>query len=322
MGYGAWDDTHYNTAASFRATHGIDDFAYSRTASKVHDDLDPHGVTIRESRDSDEHPNSTPIVVLFDVTGSMGTVPRVMQKRLPELHGLLTRKGYTTDAQIMFGAIGDADCDRAPLQVGQFESDTTMDDQLRNVWLEGGGGGQKTESYELAAHFITHHTDTDAWNRRGKKGYLFVIGDEMSKPTLRARVLRDVLGGTYAEQATDIPTEQVWAAVQEKWEVFYILPRQTAYYDDPQVNQHWRDLLGERFLKLEDPDAVCDLIALTIGMFEDTIDLDEGLDDLVAIGSTHGQAVSKALAMVGSTSNRPASTGALPDDLTGPTDLA
>ena len=30
----------------------------------------------------------------------------------------------------MFGAIGDATCDRAPLQVGQFESDNRMDGDL------------------------------------------------------------------------------------------------------------------------------------------------------------------------------------------------
>ena len=58
----------------------------------------------------------------------------------------------------MFGAIGDATCDRAPLQVGQFESDNRMDDDLGRILLEGGGGGQKTESYELAMYFMARHT--------------------------------------------------------------------------------------------------------------------------------------------------------------------
>jgi len=46
--------------------------------------------------------------VLFDVTGSMGQVPRALQQKLPQLLGLLLRQGYVEHPQILFGAIGDA----------------------------------------------------------------------------------------------------------------------------------------------------------------------------------------------------------------------
>ena len=317
MGHGAWDDNAYRAAATFRRATGTADFAYSagmrtRPAGQWRADptLDPRGVTVRESRDGADHPNSTPIVVLFDVTGSMGVVPQVMQRRLAELFGLLQRKGYVQDPQIMFGAIGDADTDRVPLQVGQFESDNRMDDQLRTVFLEGGGGGQKSESYELAAYFVARHTATDAWDKRGRKGYLFIVGDEMNKRSLRATHIRRVTGD---EVSADLDTAAIYREVQRRWETFFILPRQTAYYDDPQVNDHWRNLLGERLLKLEDPEAVCELIALTLGLLEDTIDLGEGLADLADIGSPHGAAVGKALATVGARSV--ATTGVLPAGL-------
>ena len=117
-----------------------------------------------------------------------------MQTKLGQLHGLLQRKGYVQDPQIMFGGIGDADTDRVPLQVGQFESDNRMDEQLRAIFLEGNGGGQKSESYELATYFISQHTATDAWEKRGKKGYLFIVGDELNKPALTAAHIRGVLG--------------------------------------------------------------------------------------------------------------------------------
>jgi hypothetical protein len=303
MGHGAWDDNAYRAAATFRRATGTADFAYSarmraRPARQWRADpsLDPHGVTVRESRDGADHPAATPIVVLFDVTGSMGIVPQVMQRRLAELFGLLQRKGYVQDPQIMFGAIGDADCDRVPLQVGQFESDNRMDDQLRTLFLEGGGGGQKSESYELAAYFVARHTATDAWDKRGRKGYLFIVGDEMNKRTLRADHVRRVIGDRVDE---DLDPAAIYREVQQRWETFFILPRQTAYFDDRQVNEHWRSLLGERLLKLEDPEAVCELIALTIGLLEDSIDLGEGLADLADLGSPHGAAVGKALATVG-----------------------
>ena len=142
-----------------------------------------------------EHPRSLAIAVLFDVTGSMRGVPRVLQVKLPQLLELLPRKGYTADPQIMFGAIGDATCDRAPLQVGQFESDNRMDDDLGRILLEGGGGGQKTESYELALDFMARHTAIDCYAKRGRCGYLFVIGDEMAYPQVKPAEVGDVIGG-------------------------------------------------------------------------------------------------------------------------------
>ena len=36
------------------------------------------------------------------VTGSMGGVPRKLQTKLPELFGLLLRKDYCTDPQLLF----------------------------------------------------------------------------------------------------------------------------------------------------------------------------------------------------------------------------
>lgn len=304
MGYGRWDDNTYEAARAYRRRAGVADFGYDAAVRNTPRDswradprMDPYRVTVRESRDSADHPNSTPIVVLFDVTGSMGTVPVIVQQRLTRLHGLLTDKGYATDPQLMFGGIGDADSDRVPLQVGQFESDNRMDEQLRMIFLEGGGGGQKSESYELAAYFIARHTVTDAWQRRGRKGYLFLIGDELNKPRLRARHIEKVIG----DQAdSDLRTDSIYRAVQERWETFFILPRQTSYYDDREVNAHWRDLLGERFLKLEDPAAVADLIALTIGMTEGRVDLGQGLADLGDEGHSAEQAaVARTLLAVG-----------------------
>lgn len=322
MGSGAWDTTSYNMAAATRAATGQADFGYSATMRatprdrrKASDVLNPFGVTVREARDSQEHPNSTPIVVLFDVTGSMGRVPVTLQKRLGDLFDLLIRGGYVTDPQIMVGAIGDDVFDTVPLQIGQFESDNRIDDQLREIYLEGGGGGDKREGYALAAHFLNTRAVTDSFDKRGHKGYVFLIGDEMNKGRLYAQSIRRFLGD---ETSEDLDVADVYATLAAKWNVFYVLPNLTSYYNDPEVESHWRKLVGERFLKLENPDAVCDLIALTIGMSEDSITLDEGLADLKELGAGTDGAVGKALAGLRTRPDSSLATGrggVLPDDL-------
>ena len=121
------------SAATSSPQSGASAFAYSDAgATTVHPLLDPRGAS-RESRDSAEHPQSLAIAVLFDVTGSMRQVPRALQAKLPQLLGLVLRHGYAGHPHIMFGAIGDATCDRAPLQVGQFEYDNRMDGDLGRI---------------------------------------------------------------------------------------------------------------------------------------------------------------------------------------------
>ncbi|WP_433760755.1 hypothetical protein [Nocardia sp. CA-135398] len=314
MGYGHWDDTAYRAAKTFRASRGLDAFGYTAEMQgqpysdwRAHPALEPLGVTVRECRDSAEHGNSLPIAVLFDVTGSMGRVPRIMQDKLGKLHRLLQRKGYAEDPQIMFGAIGDADTDRVPLQVGQFESDNRMDEQLRNILLEGGGGGQKSESYELAAYFMATHVTTDAWERRGKRGYLFIIGDELNKAKLAGRHIRGVIGD---HVRTDIEVGSIYRELSERWHVYYILPNQSSYFDDPEIAEHWRELLGQNFMKLDDPAAVCELIALTIGLAEDRVDMHAGLADLRDVGSVaEADSVGKALGVKAGPSIRALSRG-------------
>ncbi|HYS31359.1 MAG TPA: hypothetical protein VEM58_03785 [Streptosporangiaceae bacterium] len=298
MGSGRWSTDVYDAAANYRSATGTSAFAHSDSGARaVHPDLDPRGVRLRESRDSAEHPRSLAIAVLFDVTGSMRDVPRALQGKLPQLLGLLLRKGYAQDPQIMFGAIGDATCDRAPLQVGQFESDNRMDDDLSRILLEGGGGGQKTESYELAMYFMARHTAADCYAKRGKRGYLFLIGDEMAYPRVKRHEVGKVIGGGLQ---ADIPLAEIVAELTRTWDTYYILPGGASYAGDAEVLRFWRGLLGQNVIELADLDAVTETIALTVGLAEDAISLDDGLGDLGDVGSDAAPAVSKALAAIGS----------------------
>src|SRR4051794_2395976 len=114
MGSTYWSDTHHRDRARLRRASGRDAFEHDedvrrgRAARGVHQKMNPLGVTARESRDSDAHPASHAVAVLFDVTGSMQTVPRVLQENLPRLMGLLIRKGYLEHPHLLMGAVGDA----------------------------------------------------------------------------------------------------------------------------------------------------------------------------------------------------------------------
>ena len=315
MGSGRWSTDVYAAAASYRAATGRSAFDYSdRTRARdrrdwrAHPTLDPLGVDLRESRDSDEHPTSLAIAVLFDVTGSMGYVPRVLQAKLPQLLGLLLRKGYVEHPHILFGAIGDATVDRVPLQVGQFESDNRMDDNLGSILLEGGGGGQMTESYELALYFMARHTSIDCLETRGRRGYLFVIGDEMAYPEVKRREVGAVVGDKLGE---NIGLEAIVAEARRKYDVYYLLPEGSSYAGDRRVVEFWQRLLGQNVIQLDDLDAVCETIALSIGLGEGTIDLDGGLADLGDVGSDKARTVGRALAVIGERAPAVAS-GALP----------
>jgi hypothetical protein len=139
MGYSEWSDVDYRGVTGARAAaRGAELF---RGEASVDPLMDPRGLGVREARDSEHHPRSVPIIVAFDVTGSMGDVPmRFAKDLLGRLMTRLVEHGWVSDPQVLFAAIGDAVSDRAPLQVGQFESGLEMDMWLTRLWLEGRGG--------------------------------------------------------------------------------------------------------------------------------------------------------------------------------------
>jgi hypothetical protein len=276
MGNGRWaPDTYHNNAAA-RQKAGVDTFAYSNRAVqsgdlRVHPSLDPRGMTTRQSRDSEEHPASNAIVISLDVTGSMGTVVRGIHANLPQLHELLLGHKYISDPQICFAGVGDATCDRVPLQIGQFESDNRMDQNLEHMILEGGGGGQNTESYELILYVAARLTATDCLEKRGRKGYLFIIGDEWAYPAVSAAQIGGLIGGGGGE---DIPLDRIVAEAREKFHVYFVIPGGASHGRDPRLLEFWTNLLGvDRVILVQSPEQTSECIALAIGINEGAVDL-------------------------------------------------
>ena len=272
-------------------------FSYTKGAKRsgryeAHDDLkvlDEDGKPVtRESRDSDEHPESTPILVGFDVTGSMGENPAILLKSLKGLFGMLIRKDVVSDPQIAIGAYGDTHCDHAPIQLSQFESDNRIDDNLDNVFIEGGGGGNMGETSTALAWFVANHVVTDAWEKRGKRGYAFLVGDECALG-VTSEQSREYLG---EEQGHDISPREAFDALQEKWDTYFLLVDNYAA-----KMQHSRakyeDLLDEdHVITLETTESAPAVMAAIIGTAEGTVDdmstelVEAGFDSDVALAAT------------------------------------
>lgn len=307
MGHSSWSDAAYQSRQRQRRATNQSAFTHDQQvraggAAGVHDQMNPLGKT-RESRDSAEHPASLAIAVIFDVTGSMGSVPRVLQSKLGALMRVLIQKGYVAHPQLLFGAVGDAHTDQAPLQIGQFESGLEMDDDLGKIYLEGGGGGQVHESYELALYFMARHTAIDCYERRGVKGYLFTIGDEKPYPAVRRQQVAEQIGDRLER---DLPVERIVAEAQARYECFHIIPANTSHGRSAEVQGRWRELLGERVLLLEDEAAVCETIALAIGLCEGTLgSLADGAADLVAAGADPGATGAATTALAPFAAGRP-----------------
>lgn len=224
---------------------------------RIHESMDPKNALRREARDSETHPNTVPIVLALDVTGSMHRIPHELIKNgLPHMMDNIIQHG-TPDPALLFLAIGDTTCDQYPLQVGQFESgDEELDTWLTRTYLEGGGGGNAGESYLLAWMFAARHTVTDAWEKRKQKGFLFTVGDEPGLETLPNNVMNHLMGYTpeKAFTATDLLAE-----VQKTYNVYHLHIMEG--HQGHRSLYYWKNLLGQNCIQVDDHTKVASVIS-------------------------------------------------------------
>lgn len=267
MGSGRFDPSDWG---SYSTSRGYDK-ADTKTedifsSSSMSAELDPKGLAFRESRDSADNPQSTPIIVGIDVTGSMGMIADVLaRKGVPTLCENIYTKKPVSDPQILCAGIGDAECDRSPLQVTQFESDIRISQQLEKIWLEKGGGGNHYEGYALMWWFAAMHTKTDSFEKRGKKGYLFTIGDEYPTPHLRKQDLHRVFGDTL--QGSDISMQELLTMASRQWEIFHIVVAEGSccrHFGVEDVHAKWSDVVGQRAVILRDHTKLAEVMVSVI----------------------------------------------------------
>ncbi len=260
MGYGNYSHEAHEAITGARAKASREEVFKQR---ECHPLMNPKGVRVRESRDSPEHPKSIAIAFALDVTGSMGGIPDMLaRQKLPKFMKLLFDCGVG-DPQLLFMAVGDATSDRAPLQVGQFESTAELMDQwLTWSYLEGGGGGSNQESYELALYFLAQHMDIDCVKKRNKKGYAFLTGDEEPYPAVSKHQVETLIGDVLDE---DIPIKEVVAACAETFHPFFLIPDLERR---KRCERTWRDVMGDHVIAMEAPEDTCFVAASIVALGE------------------------------------------------------
>lgn len=247
MGYSRWDSSDWDKYSATTKSKSMDSLFKNNT---INSKLNPFGVNIRESRDSDKNPNSTAIIVGLDVTGSMGMIADNLAK---EGLGILVQeiidRKPVSDPHIMLCAIGDAYYDRSPFQTTQFEADISIAKQLEDFYLEKGGGGNDFESYNLPWYFASTHTAIDCFEKRNKKGYLFTVGDEMAPRDLKKSQIKQIFGD---EVQTDYSSEQLYDMACKMYHVFHVVIEQGSFASRnlTRVYDSWQNLIGQNVLKL------------------------------------------------------------------------
>ena len=230
MGGGSWTRDSFRTYASSKSMgvaldgsitgmNSVQDNFKSRMLAK---ELDPKNV-IRECVDSEEHPNTKPVILALDVTGSMGSAAVEVAKQI----NVVMTKLYenVTDVEFLVMGIGDLAYDCAPIQASQFESDIRIAEQLDKVYFEGGGGGNGYESYTAAWYFGLYHTKLDCWNR-GQKAVIITMGDEPLNPYLPSDALARATGDNLE---ADVETAKLYKAASEKFDIYHLNVKHGGY---------------------------------------------------------------------------------------------
>jgi hypothetical protein len=289
MGGGIYSRDAWAATSTARASMGESDIYKQSKLGRIHKDLDPRNIKVRESRDSQDSPQAVPVLLGCDGTGSMGKYALYLAKQgIGDLVTRLLDRRPIPYPHIGFMMIGDAIAgDQAPLQVSQLEADNRIDQVVEDFWIEKRGGGNSSESYDLPWYFAAKFVESDAWDKRQQKGYLITYGDEPA-PHFKygTRTLQRVFGDRVQGP---VRTSQMLDMAQEKFRVFHVIIEEGSYGRSADTKRTWQKLLGPNALFLDDHKALPELVVATIAFAEGM-----ALEEVLAGCGNHRASVERA----------------------------
>lgn len=222
MGYGSYKASDWAKLKNSRGINSSSSADSLFSKNDFQDKYNPKFISMRESCDSNDSPNSTPIIIAFDITGSMGYLAAEIAKN--SLNKTITQlydKQPVPNPHVMCGAFTSPECTGA-LQVTQFEADIRVIEQLLELKV---GYGWNSYSYDsLMWYFAAKHTKIDSFEKRGKKGFIICIGDEICgagyNEILSTSDILDIFGD---KNSPGYGIRELFELAGEKYEIFHIV---------------------------------------------------------------------------------------------------
>lgn len=268
MGGGSFDMSSFRSYSTSRGkcvdSMGFVTKGQTFTSRRLDESMSPKNV-IRECANSAEHPNTLPVILALDVTGSMGSACQRTAEALGTIMCNLLKEHKKDDIEFMVMGIGDMECDEAPVQASQFESDVRIAEAIDKIYMEKGGGGNSYESYSAAWLFGLKQTKLDCYDKQGKKGIIITMGDEPLNPVLERHAVEGFLGEEAHVQG-NVETKKLYNEASKKFDIYHISidDRSTCYrsYKD-RIENTFGQLLGDR-AKVASIDALPNVIEACI----------------------------------------------------------
>ena len=265
-------DTYYRTHQN--VVH-----ADSRSVEKVYksdflDSMIPSKTKLpREACDSPSCPHSRAVAIFYDTTSSMNIfLMDLVKTQMKKIPVDLPNAVSSYNPQILFGGVNDIRGrwgTKYPLQIGQFEAGfNEMIDQLTSIHIEGGGSGNGSESYILAHYFAARYTRLESFEKRGKKGFLFIVGDDGPTPDLTPSEIIHTFGKADPEFSGTLTAEDVLEMAEKKFHVYQIVVHGSTYNkNSDDIMNRWKSLMGSHALDLSDYRCISSLIITIMRMY-------------------------------------------------------
>ncbi len=250
MGYGSYRASDWQKLKASKGINSNSGSADIFSCNEFKDKYNPRFIDVRESCDSKDSPFSTPIILGFDSTGSMGYLAEEIAKN--SLNKTITEmydKEPVTNPHIMCAAFSGPECGSGAIQVTQFEADIRIAEQLLEFNV---GKGWNRYSYDsLVWYFAAKHTKIDSYEKRKKKGFIFCIGDEVICNADDIVLEKDRISSIFNDDViVSYNIDNLYKMVSEKYEVFHIitgstrainsweklLPGRTAYINEENIS--------------------------------------------------------------------------------------
>ena len=277
MGCGSWTTKSFTDYSRSKGMNVSKDGSISTNYSNqemfkartIDPALSPKNV-MRECCDSEDHPNTLPVILALDITGSMGNAAVEVAKKLNVIMTKLYEK--VADVEFMIMGIGDLSYDDCPIQISQFESDIRIAEQLDKIYFEFGGGGNGFESYTAAWYMGSRHTKLDCL-KRGRKGIIITMGDEQLNPYLPLRGnYCGLVAATGDNLEADIETKLLYEEASKKFNIYHLDVDHRHRWNEDEIKASFKKFLGDNFRRVSMDSITNEIVDIILSEAENTVE--------------------------------------------------